>query len=90
MNYFNTDVAVRDEQLPSYAGCKLLEFKVKAFRRFVYEQILPSQKRELHSRAAEIYERQARTCISCGGGSFLNALGVVQGVRLFFYSNNYV
>ncbi|XP_057338815.1 adenylate cyclase type 10-like [Microplitis mediator] len=77
---YRTNVAVRDEQLPSYAGCKLLEFKVKAFRRFVYDQILPSQKRELHSRAAEIYERQAKTCISCGGGSFLNILGVVQGI----------
>ncbi|CAG5106800.1 Similar to ADCY10: Adenylate cyclase type 10 (Homo sapiens) [Cotesia congregata] len=77
---YQTNVAVRDEQLPSYAGCKLLEFKVKAFRRFVYDQILPNKKRELHSRAAEIYERQARTCISCGGGSFLNALGVVQGI----------
>lgn len=67
-------------KVPDYAHCKLLEFKAKDFRQFVYSKMSPSQQKNLHTIVAEIYERQAKKCYSCGGGSFFKTPNTSQTV----------
>ncbi|KAK0182631.1 hypothetical protein PV327_000747 [Microctonus hyperodae] len=66
--------------LPGYAHCKLFEFKAKDFRQFVYSKMSLSQQRNLHTIVAEIYERQAKRCNSCGGGSFFKTPNTSQTI----------
>ncbi|KAK0164573.1 hypothetical protein PV328_003188 [Microctonus aethiopoides] len=76
--------AYNEEQVgvPDYAHCKLLEFKSKDFRQFIYSKMSPSQQNNLHTIVAGIYERQAKKCYSCGGGSFFKTPNTSQTIGI--------
>ncbi|XP_018398206.1 PREDICTED: adenylate cyclase type 10-like [Cyphomyrmex costatus] len=57
-----------------YGHCKMLEFKVNAFRKMIDNIQTDKEKQEHHTRAARIYEVDARNCHSCGSGRFLRIL----------------
>ncbi|KYN20825.1 Adenylate cyclase type 10 [Trachymyrmex cornetzi] len=59
---------------PLYGNCKMLEFKVSAFHKMMYNIQTDEEKQEYHTRAARICELAARKCNSCGSGRFLRIL----------------
>ncbi|XP_044006022.1 adenylate cyclase type 10-like [Aphidius gifuensis] len=61
--------------LPKYASCGLLIFKVETFRETTYRLLTEYQKIELHRTALKYLKRNTKRCESCGGGSFTILLG---------------
>ncbi|CAK9817291.1 Adenylate cyclase type 10 [Anthophora plagiata] len=56
--------------LPSYAYCKVLEFTISSNRKLFYEILSPHEKKDYHTKAVSILERNARKCNTCGRGNF--------------------
>ncbi|CAK9832185.1 Adenylate cyclase type 10 [Anthophora retusa] len=56
--------------LPSYAYCKVLEFTISSNRKLFYEILSPHEKKDYHTKAVSILEKNARKCNTCGRGSF--------------------
>lgn len=52
----------------------MLEFKVNAFHKMMYNIQTDKEKQEYHTRAARICELDAKKCHSCGSGRFLRIL----------------
>ncbi|XP_015595139.1 adenylate cyclase type 10 [Cephus cinctus] len=71
-----------EENVPNYARCKLLEFKVHAFREILLQQILPHQFLEFHTKAVKFYEKYARKCSGCGSGTFCKTPGKQQKLKV--------
>ncbi|XP_054014719.1 adenylate cyclase type 10-like [Hylaeus anthracinus] len=57
--------------LPLNAHCKVLEFTIGSYRKLLYDILPPHEKKEYHAKAANILQRNARKCSTCGGGKFL-------------------
>ncbi|XP_017767320.1 PREDICTED: adenylate cyclase type 10-like [Eufriesea mexicana] len=57
--------------LPPYAYCKVLQFTIYSYRKLFYEILSPHEKRDYHTKAIGIFEKDARKCSTCGSGEFL-------------------
>lgn len=65
--------------LPSESNCKLLEFTISSYRQFFYEILSDHEKKDYHMKAANILERDAHRCSTCGSNSFLNIISKEVG-----------
>lgn len=63
------------EDLPKYASCGYLRFRMSGFRSIIYNLLTDMQKKEFHNRAMKFLERESRRCKSCGAGIFPDILG---------------
>ncbi|XP_058797056.1 adenylate cyclase type 10-like [Phymastichus coffea] len=61
--------------LPSYASCGLMRFKLDMFRKTTYRLLTDNQKVEFHSKALHYLRHNTRRCAPCGGGPFDRLLG---------------
>ncbi|XP_076634805.1 LOW QUALITY PROTEIN: adenylate cyclase type 10 [Colletes latitarsis] len=58
--------------LPLNAHCMFLEFTIASYRKLLYDILPPHEKKEYHSKAAGIFQRDARKCTTCGSDNFLS------------------
>ncbi|KAJ8667553.1 hypothetical protein QAD02_009216 [Eretmocerus hayati] len=61
--------------LPAYAACGLMRFKLEMFRETTYRLLTENQKVEFHSKALRYMQQKTRRCTACGGGQFNKLLG---------------
>lgn len=61
--------------LPKYAFCGYLRFRMPMFRETTYNLLTDNQKKEFHNRAIRYLEKETRRCRSCGNGFFVRILG---------------
>lgn len=61
--------------LPKYAFCGYLRFRMPLFRETTYNLLTDNQKKEFHNKAIRYLEKQTRRCRSCGYGFFVRILG---------------
>ncbi|XP_043589813.1 uncharacterized protein LOC122570907 [Bombus pyrosoma] len=61
--------------LPRYASCGLMRFKMSTFRDTTYQLLTENQKIELHNQALKYLQHYTRRCVSCGEGQFAKLLG---------------
>ncbi|XP_033176159.1 adenylate cyclase type 10 [Bombus impatiens] len=61
--------------LPRYASCGLIRFKMSMFRNTTYQLLTENQKIELHNQALKYLQHYTRRCVSCGEGQFAKLLG---------------
>nr|XP_012152584.1 PREDICTED: LOW QUALITY PROTEIN: adenylate cyclase type 10-like [Megachile rotundata] len=66
------------EDLPRYASCGLMRFKMTMFRDTTYRLLTENQKMELHSQALKYLQQYTRRCVSCGEGQFAKLLGKIS------------
>nr|XP_034172604.1 adenylate cyclase type 10-like isoform X1 [Osmia lignaria] len=66
------------EDLPRYASCGLMRFKMTMFRDTTYRLLTENQKMELHNQALKYLQQYTRRCVSCGEGQFAKLLGKVS------------
>ncbi|XP_076763166.1 adenylate cyclase type 10 [Xylocopa sonorina] len=64
--------------LPRYASCGLMRFKMTLFRNTTYRLLTENQKMELHNQALKYLQHHTRRCVSCGEGQFAKLLGTVS------------
>ncbi|EFN85820.1 Adenylate cyclase type 10 [Harpegnathos saltator] len=69
--------------LPRYASCGLMRFKISMFRETTYRLLTEHQKMELHSKALKFLRQHTRRCLTCGELQFVKLLGktTMQSVR---------
>ncbi|XP_050456444.1 adenylate cyclase type 10-like [Cataglyphis hispanica] len=76
---------IQDEliDLPRYASCGLIHFKMSMFRETTYRSLTENQKIELHSKALKFLQRHVRRCMACGELQFEKLLGksVAQEIK---------
>ncbi|KAK1122953.1 hypothetical protein K0M31_008591 [Melipona bicolor] len=63
--------------LPRYASCGFMRFKMSMFRNTTYQLLTENQKIELHNQALKYLQQHTRRCASCGQGHFAKLLGKV-------------
>ncbi|XP_018349261.1 PREDICTED: adenylate cyclase type 10-like [Trachymyrmex septentrionalis] len=73
-NCYHSRAVISRHLPPLHSYCKMLEFKVGAFHKMMYDIQTDEEKQEYHMRAARICELDARKCNSCGSGRFLKIL----------------
>lgn len=75
-------ITIPDElkDLPKYASCGLIRFKMTMFRETTYRLLTENQKIELHNQALKYLQYHTRRCISCGEGRFVKLLGEVRKI----------
>ncbi|KAL0101169.1 hypothetical protein PUN28_018787 [Cardiocondyla obscurior] len=61
--------------LPRYASCGLMHFKVSKFHETTYRSLTENQKMELHSKALKYLQQHTKRCITCGEIKFARLLG---------------
>ncbi|KAL6429124.1 hypothetical protein ACFW04_008123 [Cataglyphis niger] len=61
--------------LPRYASCGLIHFKMSMFRETTYRSLTENHKIELHSKALKFLQRHVRRCMACGELQFGKLLG---------------
>lgn len=61
--------------LPKYASCGYMRFRMPIFRETTYNLLTDNQKKEFHNRASRFLEKETRRCRSCGNGYFVRILG---------------
>lgn len=61
--------------LPKYAFCGFLRFRMPMFRETTYNLLTDNQKKEFHNKAVRYLEKETRRCRSCGNGFFVRILG---------------
>lgn len=61
--------------LPKYASCGFLRFRMPMFRETTYNLLTDNQKKEFHNRAIRYLEKETRRCRACGNGFFVRILG---------------
>ncbi|XP_015436066.1 PREDICTED: adenylate cyclase type 10-like [Dufourea novaeangliae] len=66
------------EDLPRYASCGLMRFKMTMFRDTTYRLLTENQKMELHNQALKYLKQYTRRCAFCGEGQFAKLLGNVS------------
>ncbi|XP_076237951.1 adenylate cyclase type 10 [Calliopsis andreniformis] len=64
--------------LPKYASCGLMRFKMTLFRDTTYRLLTENQKMELHSKALKYLQQNTRRCVPCGEGQFAKLLGKIS------------
>ncbi|XP_076682511.1 LOW QUALITY PROTEIN: adenylate cyclase type 10 [Andrena cerasifolii] len=64
--------------LPKYASCGLMRFKMSMFRDTTYRLLTENQKMELHSLALKYLQQNTKRCVSCGEGQFAKLLGKIS------------
>ncbi|XP_036143704.1 adenylate cyclase type 10 [Monomorium pharaonis] len=79
------DLMIPDEliDLPRYASCGLLHFKMSMFRETTYRSLTENQKMELHSKALKYLRQHTKRCMACGEIQFTRLLGktAVQEIK---------
>ncbi|KAK2576827.1 hypothetical protein KPH14_005461 [Odynerus spinipes] len=70
------------ENMPKYASCGLMRFKMTLFRDTTYGLLTETQKMELHNKALKFLQTNARRCVACGEGPFSILLGEKIGNEL--------
>lgn len=68
--------------LPKYAFCQHLMFKMNFFRETIYSSMTDSQRKDFHTRAFNYLQQETRQCKNCGGGYFHRILGGRENYRL--------
>ncbi|XP_015190551.1 PREDICTED: LOW QUALITY PROTEIN: adenylate cyclase type 10-like [Polistes dominula] len=73
--------------MPKYASCGLMRFKMALFRDTTYGLLTENQKIELHNKALKFLQHNTRRCEACGKGHFTNLLDInifseVEGVPI--------
>ncbi|XP_029155514.1 adenylate cyclase type 10-like [Nylanderia fulva] len=63
--------------LPRYASCGLMRFKMSMFRETTYRSLTENHKIELHNKALKFLQRHTRRCMACGELQFAKLLGKV-------------
>ncbi|KAF3423044.1 hypothetical protein E2986_13888 [Frieseomelitta varia] len=63
--------------LPRYASCGFMRFKMSMFRNTTYQLLTENQKIELHNQALKYLQQYTRRCVYCGQGQFAKLLGKV-------------
>ncbi|XP_043251737.1 adenylate cyclase type 10-like [Colletes gigas] len=66
------------DDLPRYASCGLMRFKMTMFRDTTYQLLTENQKMELHNQALKYLKQHTKRCVSCGQGEFAKLLGKVS------------
>ncbi|XP_076283495.1 adenylate cyclase type 10 [Lasioglossum baleicum] len=66
------------EDLPKYAACGLMRFKMSMFRDTTYRLLTENQKMELHNQALKYLKQYTKRCLSCGEGQFAKLLGKIS------------
>nr|XP_012138544.1 PREDICTED: adenylate cyclase type 10-like [Megachile rotundata] len=74
--------SMMDKSLPPYADCKVLEFTINSYRKLLYDILPPHEKEDYHTRAVTYFEREARRCSTCGGGSFFSLFATEEATQL--------
>ncbi|XP_011690793.1 PREDICTED: adenylate cyclase type 10-like [Wasmannia auropunctata] len=71
------DLMIPDEltDLPRYASCGLIHFKMSMFRETTYRSLTENQKMELHSKALKYLRHHTKRCMACGEIQFVRLLG---------------
>ncbi|XP_043487530.1 adenylate cyclase type 10-like [Polistes fuscatus] len=71
-----TDLVISEElsNMPKYASCGLIRFKMALFRDTTYGLLTENQKIELHNKALKFLQHNTRRCVACGKGHFANLL----------------
>ncbi|XP_044582606.1 adenylate cyclase type 10-like [Cotesia glomerata] len=64
--------------LPKYASCNLLRFKIAKSREITYRLLTENQKIELHKKALRYIENNTKRCDSCGNKFFKKLLSSDQ------------
>ncbi|KAK9310730.1 hypothetical protein QLX08_000044 [Tetragonisca angustula] len=72
-------LSIPDElaDLPRYASCGFMRFKMSMFRNTTYQLLTENQKIELHNQALKYLQQYTRRCVYCGQGEFAKLLGKV-------------
>ncbi|XP_043285633.1 adenylate cyclase type 10-like [Venturia canescens] len=72
-----TGLPIRESlvDLPKYASCGLMRFKMSLFRDTTYRLLTDNQKVDLHTKALKYLRQNTRRCEACGGGQFARLLG---------------
>ncbi|XP_014609400.1 PREDICTED: adenylate cyclase type 10-like, partial [Polistes canadensis] len=83
------DLVISEElsNMPKYASCGLMRFKMALFRDTTYGLLTENQKIELHNKALKFLQHNTRRCVACGKGHFTNLLDTdifneVEGVPI--------
>ncbi|GLH06159.1 uncharacterized protein GBIM_11658 [Gryllus bimaculatus] len=63
------------KDLPDYASCAYMRFRMPNFRDTIYSLLTDSQKKEYHERAMRYLEQETRRCKACHGRHFILLLG---------------
>ncbi|XP_046753179.1 LOW QUALITY PROTEIN: adenylate cyclase type 10-like [Diprion similis] len=73
-----TGIAITEAcaDLPKYASCGLIRFKISMFRDTMYRLLTENHKVEIHDKALKYLQQRTRRCEACGGGHFAKLLGV--------------
>ncbi|XP_011879972.1 PREDICTED: adenylate cyclase type 10-like [Vollenhovia emeryi] len=71
------DLMIPEEltDLPRYASCGLMYFKMSMFRETTYRSLTENQKMELHSKALKYLRQHTKRCMTCGEIQFTRLLG---------------
>ncbi|XP_039306665.1 adenylate cyclase type 10 isoform X1 [Solenopsis invicta] len=71
------DLIIPEElsDLPQYASCGLMHFKMSMFRETTYRLLTENQKMELHSKALKYLRQHTKRCMACGEIQFIRLLG---------------
>ncbi|XP_076659700.1 adenylate cyclase type 10 [Halictus rubicundus] len=77
-NCIGLTIPVELEDLPKYASCGLMRFKMTMFRDTTYRLLTENQKMELHNQALKYLKQYTKRCLSCGEGQFAKLLGKVS------------
>ncbi|KYN02894.1 Adenylate cyclase type 10 [Cyphomyrmex costatus] len=79
------DLMIPEEliDLPRYASCGLMYFKMSMFRETTYRSLTENQKMELHSKALKYLRQHTKRCMACGEIQFIKLLGktAVQEIK---------
>ncbi|RLU22084.1 hypothetical protein DMN91_006464 [Ooceraea biroi] len=68
-------IPVELDDLPRYASCGLMRFKMSMFRETTYRLLTETQKMDLHSKTLKYLQRNTRRCMTCGELHFTKLLG---------------
>ncbi|KAI4504143.1 hypothetical protein M0802_000614 [Mischocyttarus mexicanus] len=73
--------------MPKYASCGLMRFKMALFRDTTYGLLTENQKIKLHNKALKFLQHNTRRCEACGKGHFTKLLGTnifseVEGIPI--------
>ncbi|XP_024946802.1 adenylate cyclase type 10 [Cephus cinctus] len=63
------------QELPKYASCGLMRFKMSMFRETTYRLMTENQKVEIHRKSLKYLQNTTRRCVACGEGHFVKLLG---------------
>lgn len=81
-NCYCENVEVTFPELPKYAFCNHLMFRMPLFRETIYSSMTDNQRKDFHTKAYNYLQRETKRCKSCGEGHFNRILGGREEFRL--------